>query len=637
MVTEGMVKRGAKVRLLRDNVVIHEGALTTLKRFKDEVREVQRRLRVRHGVRELPRHPGRRRDRVLRRRGSPADPVAGARLVARRLAARRRGTGVTRSRWRRRRPHRSRHGQSRARPAPAPRRRGAAPSAGRAARARRHARSRPARRLDHRDRGRCQPRPAQRHRLRDAARRPGRAAPARRPAPRGAVVPRPGRRAAPACATRRRSASSSTAPSTRPTASARCCAGPTWRATSRTTDAGRRRAAMAEATGRRSTAGSCSTSRSGMSSTPAVGTGAPAVRRRRRPAMAARSIRWRPACCRSRSARRPRPCPSSWTAARNTASRSASGEARTTDDAEGEVTATSDAAARPTTAIRGRPAGASSARSSRSRRPSRRSRSTGERAYDLARAGEPVDLQAAPGRRSSGCELLGRPDADHADFVVGCGKGTYIRSLGRDLALALGHRRPPVGAASDAPSGRSGEEAAISLAKLEALGHIPAASRGPGSRRDRAGRHPGAGPDGDPSGPAAPRPAGALDPGRTARPARWFAPSRTAGWWRWSASRTALLSSRCASSTFKSMEIPMSITAERKAELIKSYAQGKGDTGSPEVQVAILSERITQPHRALQGPREGSPFAPRPADDGRPAPPSARLSQAPRTASATRR
>jgi translation initiation factor IF-2 len=41
MVTDGMVRRGAKVRLLRDNVVIHEGALKTLKRFKDEVREVR--------------------------------------------------------------------------------------------------------------------------------------------------------------------------------------------------------------------------------------------------------------------------------------------------------------------------------------------------------------------------------------------------------------------------------------------------------------------------------------------------------------------------------------------------------------------------------------------------------------------
>ena len=37
----------------------------------------------------------------------------------------------------------------------------------------------------------------------------------------------------------------------------------------------------------------------------------------------------------------------------------------------------------------------------------------------------------------------------------------------------------------------------------------------------------------------------------------------------------------------------MSITAERKQELIVEYATKKGDTGSPEVQVAILSERIT--------------------------------------------
>ena len=37
----------------------------------------------------------------------------------------------------------------------------------------------------------------------------------------------------------------------------------------------------------------------------------------------------------------------------------------------------------------------------------------------------------------------------------------------------------------------------------------------------------------------------------------------------------------------------MSITLERKAALIKEYATGDGDTGSPEVQVAILSERIS--------------------------------------------
>ena len=70
-------------------------------------------------------------------------------------------------------------------------------------------------------------------------------------------------------------------------------------------------------------------------------------------------------------------------------------------------------------------------------------------------------------------ELLGRADTDHADFVVSCGKGTYIRSLGRDLAHSLGTvgylsalRRTAVGPFR--------EEAAISLPKLEALGHIPA-------------------------------------------------------------------------------------------------------------------------------------------------------------------
>jgi len=40
-VTEGKVERGAGVRLIRDNVVVHEGKLSTLKRFKDEVKEVQ--------------------------------------------------------------------------------------------------------------------------------------------------------------------------------------------------------------------------------------------------------------------------------------------------------------------------------------------------------------------------------------------------------------------------------------------------------------------------------------------------------------------------------------------------------------------------------------------------------------------
>jgi translation initiation factor IF-2 len=40
-VTSGIVKKGAKVRLLRDNIVIHEGKLKTLRRFKEDVREVK--------------------------------------------------------------------------------------------------------------------------------------------------------------------------------------------------------------------------------------------------------------------------------------------------------------------------------------------------------------------------------------------------------------------------------------------------------------------------------------------------------------------------------------------------------------------------------------------------------------------
>jgi translation initiation factor IF-2 len=40
-VTDGIIKRGARVRLLRDDIVIHEGKLKTLKRFKDDVKEVK--------------------------------------------------------------------------------------------------------------------------------------------------------------------------------------------------------------------------------------------------------------------------------------------------------------------------------------------------------------------------------------------------------------------------------------------------------------------------------------------------------------------------------------------------------------------------------------------------------------------
>ena len=40
-VTDGLLRRNAKARLLRDNIVIHDGILKTLKRFKDDVKEVK--------------------------------------------------------------------------------------------------------------------------------------------------------------------------------------------------------------------------------------------------------------------------------------------------------------------------------------------------------------------------------------------------------------------------------------------------------------------------------------------------------------------------------------------------------------------------------------------------------------------
>ena len=71
----------------------------------------------------------------------------------------------------------------------------------------------------------------------------------------------------------------------------------------------------------------------------------------------------------------------------------------------------------------------------------------------------------------------------------------------------------------------------------------------------------------------------------------------------------------------------MTMTPERKSALIKEYATKTGDTGSPEVQVAILTERINTSHRPFQDPQERQPFPPRPAQDGEPAPRSSRLSE----------
>jgi tRNA pseudouridine55 synthase len=97
----------------------------------------------------------------------------------------------------------------------------------------------------------------------------------------------------------------------------------------------------------------------------------------------------------------------------------------------------------------------------------------GQRAYDLARAGAAVDL--AP-RRVEIRELVltGPPEADQAELEVACGKGTYVRSLARDLAAALG-TVGHVGALRRLAVGVFRAEAAIKLDLLAGFGHSPAA------------------------------------------------------------------------------------------------------------------------------------------------------------------
>lgn len=111
------------------------------------------------------------------------------------------------------------------------------------------------------------------------------------------------------------------------------------------------------------------------------------------------------------------------------------GEARTTDDLEGEVTTQSGL--RPT-----RPeieAAATAFVGDIQQTPPAFSavRVDGRRAYDLARAGEEVEIEPRQ-VTIHGLELLNRPDPDTAEFEVTCGKGTYVRSLARDLGERLG-------------------------------------------------------------------------------------------------------------------------------------------------------------------------------------------------------
>ncbi len=147
------------------------------------------------------------------------------------------------------------------------------------------------------------------------------------------------------------------------------------------------------------------------------------------------------------------------------------GQATSTDDAEGEVVETSEARPAESTI---REALAGFVGEIEQTPPIFSAvKVDGMRAYDLARRDEPVAL-APRVVTIERFELEAIRSPDLADFVVDCGKGTYMRALARDLGQALGCLGHVVALRRTTTAGFS-EDDAISLDRLEALGHSPAA------------------------------------------------------------------------------------------------------------------------------------------------------------------
>jgi tRNA pseudouridine55 synthase len=93
----------------------------------------------------------------------------------------------------------------------------------------------------------------------------------------------------------------------------------------------------------------------------------------------------------------------------------------------------------------------------------------GERAYDLAREGETVELEPREVEIER-LTLTAIPDTDHAEFEAECGKGAYVRAIARDLGQALGSLGH-VSALRRTRVGPFTERTMISLEKLRQLGH----------------------------------------------------------------------------------------------------------------------------------------------------------------------
>ncbi|MEM7632444.1 MAG: tRNA pseudouridine(55) synthase TruB [Pseudomonadota bacterium] len=111
------------------------------------------------------------------------------------------------------------------------------------------------------------------------------------------------------------------------------------------------------------------------------------------------------------------------------------GQATNTDDAEGEVIATSDT--RPTDDAIKDALGAFIGDIQQVPPKFSAVKIDGQRAYKLARDGEEVEIAARP-LWVEELVLTDRPDADHVELEMICGKGGYVRSIARDLGEALG-------------------------------------------------------------------------------------------------------------------------------------------------------------------------------------------------------
>jgi len=163
------------------------------------------------------------------------------------------------------------------------------------------------------------------------------------------------------------------------------------------------------------------------------------------------------------------------------------GEQRSTDDREGEVIATSDTRPDKADIIAALPAFTGYIQQV----PPQFSaiKIDGQRAYDLARSGEEVELKSREvyikelkitclSRESGNPEPGGQKipacaGMTSTSFEVICGKGTYVRSLARDLAIALG-TRGYVKALRRTEVGAFNENNAISLDILEEMGNSAA-------------------------------------------------------------------------------------------------------------------------------------------------------------------